>query len=192
METTKYESVFKNPEGFTQQEITQLRTKVIAFSRALVGRRLAIPVSDNLDLNYKKKMAGDMPGLILANPMKKYMIETVDLFNVDIVRTANGKIVIMFNNDEKLQFDLRADVDIVLKAGPKDVQDAILKFEATGERSPFWNVKMVTEVVTQLNQSNLTDLNNFIDELANQGASLEQINKTTKDDTTAYYKSIDE
>ena len=106
----------------------------------------------------------------------------------------------MFNNDEKLQFDLRADVDIVLKAGPKDVQDAILKFEATGERSPFWNVKMVTEVVTQLNQSNLTDLNNFIDELANsiciflanQGASLEQINKITKDDTTAYYKSIDE
>ena len=170
METTKYESVFKNPEGFTQQEITQLRTKVIAFSRALVGRRLAIPVSDNLDLNYKKKMAGDMPGLVLANPMKKYMIETVDLFNVDIVRTANGKIVIMFNNDEKLQFDLRADVDIVLKAGPKDVQDAILK----------------------LNQSNLTDLNNFIDELANQGASLEQINKITKDDTTAYYKSIDE
>ena len=60
METTKYESVFKNPEGFTQQEITQLRTKVIAFSRALVGRRLAIPVSDNLDLNYKKKIAGDM------------------------------------------------------------------------------------------------------------------------------------
>lgn len=40
METTKYESVFKNPEGFTQQEITQLRTKAIAFSRALVGRRL--------------------------------------------------------------------------------------------------------------------------------------------------------
>ena len=120
------------------------------------------------------------------------MIETVDLFNVDIVRTANGKIVIMFNNDEKLQFDLRADVDIVLKAGPKDVQDAILKFEATGERSPFWNVKMVTEVITQLNQSNLTDLNNFIDELANQGASLEQINKITKDDTAAYYKSIDE
>ena len=187
-----YESVFKNPEGFTQQEVSSLRTKVIAYSRAWVGRRLAIPVSDNLDLNYKKKLAGDMTGLVLANPMKKYMIETVDLFNVDIVRTANGKIVIMFNNDEKLQFDLRADVDTILKAGPKDVQDAILKFEATGERSFFWNVKMVTEVVTQLNQSNLTDLNNFIDELANQGASLEQINKITKDDTEAYYKSIDE
>lgn len=187
-----YESVFKNPEGFTQQEVSSLRTKVIAYSRALVGRRLGIPVSDNLDLNYKKKLAGDMTGLVLANPMKKYMIETVDLFNVDIVRTANGKIVIMFNNDEKLQFDLRADVDTILKAGPKDVQDAILKFEATGERSFFWNVKMVTEVVTQLNQSNLTDLNNFIDELANQGASLEQINKITKDDTEAYYKSIDE
>lgn len=187
-----YESVFKNPEGFTQQEVSSLRTKVIAYSRTLVGRRLAIPVSDNLDLNYKKKLAGDMTGLVLANPMKKYMIETVDLFNVDIVRTANGKIVIMFNNDEKLQFDLRADVDTILKAGPKDVQDAILKFEATGERSFFWNVKMVTEVVTQLNQSNLTDLNNFIDELANQGASLEQINKITKDDTEAYYKSIDE
>ena len=187
-----YESVFKNPEGFTQQEVSSLRTKVIAYSRALVGRRLAIHVSDNLDLNYKKKLAGDMTGLVLANPMKKYMIETVDLFNVDIVRTANGKIVIMFNNDEKLQFDLRADVDTILKAGPKDVQDAILKFEATGERSFFWNVNMVTEVVTQLNQSNLTDLNNFIDELANQGASLEQINKITKDDTEAYYKSIDE
>ena len=187
-----YESVFKNPEGFTQQEVSSLRTKVIAYSRALVGRRLAIPVSYDLDLNYKKKLAGDMTGLVLANPMKKYMIETVDLFNVDIVRTANGKIVIMFNNDEKLQFDLRADVDTILKAGPKDVQDAILKFEATGERSFFWNVKMVTEVVTQLNQSNLIDLNNFIDELANQGAFLEQLNKINKDDTEAYYKSIDE
>ena len=80
-----YESVFKNPEGFTQQEVSSLRTKVIAFSRALVGRRLAILVSDNLDLNYKKKLAGDMTGLVLANPMKKYMIETVDLFLVDIV-----------------------------------------------------------------------------------------------------------
>ena len=60
------------------------------------------------------------------------------------MQTANGKIVIMFNNDKKLQFDLRADVDIVLKACPKDVQDAILKFEATGEPSPFSNVKMVT------------------------------------------------
>ena len=89
METTKYESVFKNPEGFTQQEITQLRTKVIAFSRALVGRRLAIPVSDYLDLNYKKKLAGDMPGLVLANPMKKYMVR----FLVCLIMTKSCSLI---------------------------------------------------------------------------------------------------
>lgn len=72
METTKYESVFKNPEGFTQQEITQLRTKVIAFSRALVGRRLAIPVSDNLDLNYKKKWLVTCRDLYLQSDEEVY------------------------------------------------------------------------------------------------------------------------
>lgn len=35
-----------------------------------------------------------MPGLVLANPMKKYMIETVDLFNVDIVRTAMVRLLL--------------------------------------------------------------------------------------------------
>lgn len=188
----QYESVFKNPEGFTQQEISNLRIKVIAFSKALTGRRLAIPVSDNLDLNYKKKVAGDIPGLCLLNPMKKYMVETVDLWNVDIVRTANGKVVIMFNDDEKLQFDLRADIDTILKATPKDVQEAIMEFEATGKRSFFWNVRMVTDCVNSLNQSNLQDINNLIDDLANQGASLESINKIITNDTDAYYKSIGE
>lgn len=188
----QYESVFKNPEGFSQQEINEMRGKVIAFGRALVGRRLAIPMSDNLSLYHKKRAAGDAPGLFLGNPMKKYFIETVDLFNVDIVRTANEKIVIMFNNDEKLQFNLRASIDSVIKATPADIHEAIKNYEATGEKSFFWDVRMVTDVITQLNKSNYTDINNFINELVNDGANLEQLNKIITDDTTNYYKSIGE
>lgn len=189
---SNYESVFKNPEGFTQQEISQFRMSVTAYGKALIGRRLAIPISDNLDMNYKKKIAGDMPGLTLSTPLKKYMIETVDLWSIDVVRLANGKVVMIFNNDEKLQFDICKDIDTIVKASPKDVQDAILEFEATGKKRFFWNVRMVTECINSLNESNLSDINNFIDELALQGNALENVNKINQDDTDSYYKSIGE
>lgn len=192
MEATVKESVFKVPGNFTETEIAQMRVKIMAFNRLLAGRRLVIPLSDNLDLNYKRKKSGEMSGLVLDKPMKKYYVETVDLLTTDIVRLANGKVVIEFNGDEKLQFDLKMSTDDIVSASAKDVNDAILEYEATGRKRFFWNAKMVTEVITSLNESNLKDINDMIDELSNQGCSLEQINKLTRDDTKAYYDSIGE
>jgi hypothetical protein len=186
------ESIFKVPGNFTEVEIAQMRCKIMAFNRLLAGRRLVIPLSDNLDLNYKRKKAGEIAGLVLDKPMKKYYIETVDLLTTDIVRLANGKVVIEFNGDEKLQFDLKTSPNDITTATPKDVNDAILEYEATGNKRFFWNAQMVTDVVTGLNKSNLKDIEAMIDELSSQGCALEQINKVTSEDTAAYYKSIDE
>ena len=190
--TNSKESIFKVPGNFTETEIAQMRCKIMAFNRLLAGRRLVIPLSDNLDLNYKRKKSGELNGLVLDKPMKKYFVETVDLLTTDIVRLANGKVVMEFNGDEKLQFDLKMSTEDIVSATAKDVNDAILEYEATGRKRFFWNAKMVTEVITSLNESNLKDINDMIDELSNQGCALEQINKLTRDDTKAYYDSIGE
>lgn len=185
-----YSSVFSNPAGLSDVEIKQYRGKLVVIGTALFGRRLCIPVSDNLDLNYGRKEKGEIPGLRLATPMKKYMVESVDITSADVVRTANEKIVIMFNEREDLQFPITSDIDEIVKAEAKDVHGAIKLFEATGQRTFFCNVQMVTDTVTNLNKANIKDIEKFIDELTEQGGSLETLNAVIESDTKDYYKSL--
>jgi hypothetical protein len=49
---------------------------------------------------------------------------------------------------------------------------------------------MVTDTVTQLNRSNIKDIETFVDELTEQAVSLESLNKILKEDNDSYYKSI--
>ena len=43
---------------------------------------------------------------------------------------------------------------------------------------------MVREVVSELNESNLSDVNNFIDELGNEGGCVEEMNKISKEESS--------
>lgn len=185
-----YSSVFSNPAGLSDMELKQFRAKLSIIGSALFGKRLCIPVSDNLDLNYGRKEKGEIGGLRLSSPMKKYMIESVDITGAQVVRTANEKIVIMFNDREDLQFPITADITDIVKAESKDVHDAIKLFEATGEKTFFCNVQMVTDTVTNLNKANIKDIEKFIDELTEQGGSLETLNAVIETDTKDYYKSL--
>lgn len=192
MEPKNYTSVFSNPAGLSDNEIKQYRGKLVVIGSALFGRRLCIPTSDNLDLNYGRKVKGEIPGLRLAVPMKKYMVESVDITSADVVRTANDKIVIMFNAREDLQFPITSEVDEIVKAESKDVHNAIKLFESTGQRTFFCNVQMVADTVTNLNKANIKDIEYFIDELTNQGAALESLNTLIETDTKDYYTSLGE
>ena len=60
----------------------------------------------------------------------------------------------------------------------------------TGQKTFFCNVQMVTDTVTQLNRSNIKDIETFVDELTEQAVSLESLNKILKEDNDSYYKSI--
>lgn len=179
-----------NPSGLSTDELKQVRVKLIGIGQALYGRRICYPVSSNLDLNYGRKEKGEIEGLRLSSPIKKYYIEVKDITAVDIVSTANGKTVFEFNHDANLQFPLTADLSDIVKAEAKDVHSAIKLYEATGQKTFFCNVQMVTDTVTQLNRSNIDDMNKFIDELVEQGGALESLNKLMKEDTEAYYKSM--
>ena len=185
-----YTSVFSNPAGLSEIEMKQYRGKLTAIGTALFGRRLCIPISDNLDLNYGRKEKGEVAGLRLARPMKKYMVESVDITSADVVRRADDKVVIMFNNREDLQFPITSEVPDIIKADSTDVHDAIKEFENTGKKTFFCNVQMVCDTVTNLNRSNIKDIEKFIDELTEQGASLETLNSVITEDTKAYYQSL--
>lgn len=179
-----------NPSGLSAEELKQVRIKLIGIGKALYGRRVCYPLSDNLDLNYGRKEKGEVGGLRLATPLKKYYIESCDITTVDIVTTANGKTVIEFNHDANLQFPLSAEVTDMVKPEAKDVHAAILEFENTGRKTFFTNVQMVTDTIAQLNRSNIKDIEAFVDELTEQAVSLESLNKIVVDETKAYYTSI--
>lgn len=181
-----------NPCGLTAEELKQMRIKFIGIGQTLYGRRVCYPVSDNLDLNYGRKEKGEISGLRLSSPLKKYYIESVDILEARPVTTANGKTVIEFNHDPNLQFPLSADITDIVKAEAKDVHAAIKQFEQTGQKTFFCNVQMVTDTITSLNRSNIKDIEAFIDELANQGSSLESLNNILIEDTASYYKSINQ
>jgi hypothetical protein len=78
----------------------------------------------------------------------------------------------------------------MVKPEAKDVHAAIMEFEATGRKTFFTNVQMVTDTIAQLNRSNIKDIESFIDELTEQAVSLESLNKILIDETNAYYKSM--
>ena len=88
-----------NPSGLSTEELKQVRIKLIGIGQALYGRRICYPISDNLDLNHGRKEKGEIEGLRLSSPLKKYFVEAKDITSVDIVTTANGKTVFEFNHD---------------------------------------------------------------------------------------------
>jgi hypothetical protein len=189
---TVSESVFTHPEKFTQSEIANLRSKIVAFGQTLIGRRIVCPICDNLDLNYLRKVNREITGLTTNKPLKKCMVETVDILSVDIVKNVNDQVMIQFNGDPELQFDLKSDITNITAATTDDVHEALRKYAATKERTPFYNVKMVTDVVTAENNNTRNLIISMVDELMSQGASLEVINKATQDDTQSYYESLGE
>ena len=183
-------NISTNPCGLSAEELKQVRIKLIGIGQALYGRRVCYPVSDNLDLNHGRKEKGEVEGLRLSSPLKKYFVEVADIVEARPITTATGKTMIEFNRDPNLQFPLSADLTDIIKAEAKDVHAAIKLFEQTGQKTFFCNVQMVTDTIAQLNRSNIKDIEAFVDELTEQAVSLESLNKILIDDTNSYYKSI--
>lgn len=187
---TQYANGFSNPAGLSCEQLNNLRLRISKVAGSLIGRRICYPISDNLDLNYGRKEKGEVPGLRLATPLKKYMIEVADITAAEIIITASDKVVVQFNKREDLQFTLSADPTEIFAAEPKDVHAAIKLFEQTGQKKFFTNVQMVTEVITSLNRTNINDIEKFVDELTEQSVALESLNTIINNDTETYYKSL--
>ena len=184
------DETFKMPVEITESEMNQFRPKLIKFNSLLLGRRLIIPLSDNLDLNYKAKIKGDAEGLCTNKPLKKYYTETVDIVSSALAKNPDGKLVVIFNGDPKLQYALTGDTSAVMNATPQNVNDAILEYESNGTKTPFYDVRLVTEHLEGLNKLTIQAIDKFIDELACQSQALTNINKLAKTDMDEYLNSI--
>ena len=187
---TQYANGLSNPAGLSCEQLNTLRLQISKVAGSMIGRRICYPISGNLDLNYGRKEKGEIPGLRLATPLKKYMVEVADITAAEVIVTASDKVVIQFNKREDLQFTLSADPTEIFAAEPKDVHAAIKLFEQTGQKKFFINVQMVTEVVTGLNRNNMSDIEKFVDELTEQAVALESLNTIITNDTETYYKSL--
>lgn len=187
---TQYANGTTNPSGLSLEQLNSMRLRISKIAGSLIGRRICYPVSDNLDLNYGRKEKGEIPGLRLATPLKKYFVEVADITAAEVITTASDKVVIQFNKKEDLQFTLSADPTEIFAAEPKDVHAAIKLFEATGQKKFFYNVQMVTDTITALNRTNMSDIEKFVDELTEQSIALENLNKIITSDADAYYKSM--
>lgn len=181
---------FKMPVEITENEMNQFRPKLIKFTGLLLGRRLIIPLSDNLDLKYKAKVKGDIEGLYTGKPLKKYYTETVDIVSSALSKNPDGKLVVIFNGDPKLQFPLTGDTSEIINATPQNINDAILEYEANGTKTPFYDVRLVTEHLEGLNKMTMQSIEKFVDELASQSQALSNINKIAKNDMEEYLNSI--
>ena len=187
---TQYANGTTNPSGLSLEQLNNMRLRISKVAGAMIGRRICYPVSDGLDLNYGRKEKGEVPGLRLATPLKKYFVEVADITAAEVIITASDKVVIQFNKREDLQFTLSADPTEIFSAEPKDVHAAIKLFESTGQKKFFCNVQMVTDTVTALNRNNILDIEKFVDELTEQSIALENLNKIITSDADAYYKSL--
>lgn len=175
--------------NFTSQEINQYRAIMGIFGK-LYGRRVICPLSDNVDLGHKEAEKNDINPRF-AKPIKKYYTKTVDLLKFALSKNANGKAVIIINDDPVLTFPLvPGSKPQILECTQEKVNEAIRKYEIDGTFAFFTDIDKVVEVVTTLNEQNMNDLQEFADKCLNHVSALQAINKTEKAAMEEYYKSI--
>lgn len=173
----------------SEEKFQQLRMKVTSLGQSLFGKRLCYPISKNIDPNYAAKVKEGTP-FRTAAPIKLYSVETIEVFAVQVLPTANDRIVIMLNNDPKLQFDLK-NPEKVLSKNVQDVNEAIRKQEENeNDLTLFADVKLVTDTVAALNRQNSTAMDTFIEELMNQKDAIDSATSIIVEDAKAYEASL--
>lgn len=149
----------------------------------LLGKRLVTVRFENIDLNYNEKLQKDPYGLP-AKPFKKYFCEYHDITAIEALILPDGKKVIEFNKNPKLQFALKE---------PKfyDVStDAITKAVESSTPIFFSDYKACSEQVQLMNERVASDIENMMNVLMNQIEVLKSINSQEKASYLEYADSL--
>ena len=175
---------------FTNSEMNQYRSTLAIFGK-WYGHKIICPISDNADLMHKDKVKNSINPR-LANPIKKFYTKTFDMINFKLTKDANGKAVIIINDDPKLTYPLIGkEKPKFIECTPELVNEALLRYEQTKELTFFTDYENVVAVITQLNEQNAKDADEFADSLMNIASTLRQTNKLETQQKEEYYKSLD-
>lgn len=165
-------------------DINAHRASLEAFA-PYFGKKIFAIKSDNLDLSHNEKVLKDEhPRLV--RPFKKYYVEDIEIFSMEIKVNANNKPVVEFNHKASLQFPITAPK--FEKATSDKVDEAIKNPDAN---IFFTDYRELTEVVVALNKQVMEDIDNLSKSLIEWQGALRTINETEKYNCERYYKSLD-
>lgn len=174
---------------FTESELNQYRA-VLGIYGQYYGKKVVSPLSENLDLDYnEKEKKGINPRF--AKAVKKFFTKAYTLTSFDLTRNANGKVCITINHDPQLTFPLVAnDKPTMLESSEEAINNALIQHQTTGKITFFTDLEKVNEVITNLNEQNARDLEDFADSCVNFASSLRNINKAESQSVKDYLNSL--
>ncbi len=155
--------------------------KVVAAYGPMFGKQLHTVRRVNIDNKYNEKKA-DFPDsgvLVPIVPITRYKIVHVDILSMEVARDVDGVLSIILNRG--LKDSTGASIELVrpLKMPEFDVDPTIDNIKraidtatSVGEPVYFTNLPKLTDAVNQMNKTNLTRVNQFIEELKGQSNCL--------------------
>ena len=174
---------------FTESELNQYRA-VLAIYGQYYGKKVVSPLSENLDLDHAEKEKKNINPRF-AKAIKKFFTKSYTLTSFDLTRNANGKVCITINHDPQLTFPLVAnDKPTMLESSEEAITNALIQHQTNGKITFFTDLEKVNEVITNLNEQNARDLEDFADSCVNFASALRNINTAERQSVTDYLNSL--
>ena len=148
---------------------------------ALLGMNLIRIKRTNVDADYSNKEREGKQRL--ANPIWLHCVERIRIRQAELLDVGDGKMVVQFNRDPKLQLDLAGakDIsDIIKKPTVQEVVSAIAS-ESTGLPQFFTDDKTATELTISFNERSRKEISSMMETLSRQAQALADANRAMED-----------
>lgn len=155
--------------------------KVASQLGALLGMNLIHVKRKNVDPDYSNKEREGKQRL--ANEIYLYGIERIRIRKAELVDIGDGKKIVQFNDDSKLQLELAGAKDIceiIKKPTVQEIVDAI-SCETVNLPKYFVDDQTVTELVCSFNQRSRKEICSVMEVLSRQAANLDDANRIMMD-----------
>lgn len=164
--------------------------KVASQLGALLGMNLIMVKRKNVDAGYSEKEREGKQRL--ANEVYLYGLERIRIKKAELVDLGEGKQLVQFNDNSKLQLELaeaKDMADIIKKPTTQEIIDAISS-SAVGIPKFFVDDASVTELVCAFNQLSRREISSMMETLSRQASALDDANRIMQDACKAEMANI--
>ena len=145
----------------------------ISVMGSLLGKSLLTVKIDNIDKAFNEKKERDPKAPRLVSPLKMYIIDRVEVTSVSKDTDLDGRAVIVFNNDTKLQFQVAKGLQ---KPSNDTVKDAIAA--AINGETRFFSGEDYPElfsICSAQNKRTMESIDTLLNELTQQYGFLKDV-----------------
>lgn len=147
----------------------------------LFGKSLQRIIRRNVDAEYKDKVNKGI-NTIIANPLRLFAIETIEVTAIAVVPSPNGDCMLRVNDDDKLMFPISS------AAMPEPTDEALCKaiedYEVTGQNPGYFaDYDKIISKVNTWNQNEIRRAEAIMEDLSKQ---ISAISKTIEAENAAY------